>query len=171
MLLFPGGPEVQVRLVTALRAEEVFVVPTNDLGIHGMGAAGMAFRGSADRCYAQDPVFQRAARAPIGHPDRIGRWAIYGVGRGGMVGREGKSYGVATLAAPGKRGTITPQDLHQQCATLAAHARRRPDLVWLVPLLGTGLARRSWEEFSSLWQAIQELEPLSSNLKFVCPPQ
>lgn len=168
--LFPGGPQVQRRLVTELAPDEVMVVPTNGKGIHGMGVAGVAFWGGAGPEYRHNPAFKRAAAAPAGHPDRIGRWCVYGVARGAMLGYAGKSYGVETVTAPGKRGSIHPDDLYAQCLKLVGYAQRRPDLRWLVPPLGAGLAGGSQEDFVALWKRLAAEVTLPDNLIFVRPP-
>lgn len=169
-LLFPGGPRVEPRMVTVLAPHEVFVVPTNAQGVHGRGAAGIAFRGSGDRHYRHDPVFLRAQAAPPGHPDRVGRWAIFGQAQGGMRGHEGRSYGIVTVTAPGAVGSVSAAALARACAQLCATAHRRPELTFLVPPLGCGLARGEWETFRAIWQAVaRHSGPLPPGLVFVRP--
>jgi hypothetical protein len=116
---------------------EVFVFGTNEDGFHGAGAAAAACMGwwKADR-----EAFLRAFHSPEGDPSKIGKWAVLGVARGLMRGREGLSYGVVTIKRPGMKRSIPLAEIGYQLSSLFAFAASRPDLTFLVTKVGCNLA-------------------------------
>jgi|GEM_PF-1220967 len=143
---------------------------TEDGGFHGTGAASLAWRGTLGAAHrthpehwSNDPAFLRALNAPRGHPDRTGRWAQLRVCRGPMQGREGKSYAVYTVTAPGQRRSIPLDVIGTQLAELCTFAAARSHLEFLVTPLGEGYAGYSQAEMDAAWPT----GDLPGNLRFV----
>jgi hypothetical protein len=136
--------------ITSLGKDEVFVFGSNGSGFHGAGAAGYAFRGCSANTWRQDGAFLRAMRSPEGHPDRVGRWAVFGVSRGHQEGREGASYAVQTVTRPGARRSIERRDIYFQLVGLWHFLRGRGATTWISPL-GESLAGYTHEEMGEVW--------------------
>lgn len=150
----PGSLWRPAPLVSALEDDQVFVFGANASGFHGAGAAAVALLGHpggprhSPRHWSKDATFTRCHAAPPGSPDRVGRWAVYGVPQGPMQGREGRSYAVQTVVRAGARRSM-PLDLGghgnparpyerlpcigSQVRRLKAFAQARPHLTFLVP--------------------------------------
>jgi hypothetical protein len=80
-------------VITSLEENEVFVFGSNNQGFHGSGAAAMAFRYKPDIPWRRDPDVARAIyEGKKGH-NTVGKWAVWGQGRGLMHGKNGMSYG------------------------------------------------------------------------------
>ena len=137
--------------ITKLEHNEVFVFGSNLTGFHGAGAAGLACRGDAKNTWRQDPWFLKAMKAPAGSPDRIGKWAVYGVGRGYQVGKEGASYGIDTIKFPGQKRSTPLSDIQQQLEDLAAFAHSHPEMIFLVTKIGSALAGYTVDEMRSVF--------------------
>jgi len=167
--LFPGGPDLISRQVEVLEPGEVFVFGSNAQGYHGLGAAGLAFRGRSGGDHANDPSIRRARAAPVGHPDRIGKWAIFGQAEGGMVGHEGKSYAVITVARRGAKCSATEAELQTRFLRLTLAARSRPALNFLVSALGAGLGGYSALYTGDIWSFVNDRCPLPGNMTFLAP--
>ena len=88
--------------ITTLAPHQVFVYGSNSTGFSGAGAAGLAVRGTSANTWRTDEWFLKAMRAPVGSPDRIGKWAVFGVARGWSQGREGMGYAIETIRHPGR---------------------------------------------------------------------
>lgn len=176
--------------ISELQEHEVFVFGSNrgrsnpqglrhstDGGFHGAGAASVAFRGHAGHPerqhpdhWSHDPKFLAAMAAPAGDPARVGRWAVYGICRGPMQGRCGKSYAIYTTVAPGLRRSVPLTEIQNQMREMLTYAAERPRLTWLVTPLGEGYAGYSRAEMDAQWQA---LAPFPENVRFLrfCPPR
>jgi hypothetical protein len=168
--LWAGG-YIPVEYVDApflqLEEKEVFVFGSNAKGIHGAGAAGIAFRGDMGAEWSGDAAVQRAMAAPVGHPDRIGRWAVFGVARGFQVGHEGKSYAIQTLEIPGFLRRTSLQEIYQQLSGLCAFAVRHPEWSFIVPPIGEGHAGYTPSETQQVWRKLHARVGIPCNLRFV----
>ncbi len=146
--------------VTSLKKDEIFVFGSNDDGFHGAGAAGQAMRGNSDRNWRQDVSFTKAMNSPIGHPDRIGGWAVYGVGRGHQVGTQGESYGIATVITAGNRRSISLDEILSQLKELGEFATKNPNKTFFCAINGGGYNGYSKEEIATVYSRwVKEEEP------------
>ena len=130
--------------ITKLEPNEVFIMGTNASGFHGAGAAEYAMRGTAANTWRTDEAFLRAARAPEGHPDRVGRWAVFGVGRGWQRGREGMSYAIQTIERPGVKRSTPLREIEKQFIELQTFCRAHPEWRFLMTPVGGSLS--GWTE-------------------------
>lgn len=126
--------------ITSLLPHQVLVIGTNEGGFHGAGVAGLACRGTAANTWRTDPWFQRAIQSPVGSPDRIGKWAVYGVAAGMQCGREGMSYGIVTITRPGAKRSVPLTRIAAQVDSLLYLAATWPAMEFLVTRIGCGLA-------------------------------
>lgn len=129
-----------MHLITRLDPHQVFVFGSNRQGFHGAGAAGLACRGTALNTWRQDPWFRTAMNAPVGSRARIGKWAVFGIGKGFQVGREGRSYAICTIERPGDFRSIPVTLIEAQLLELCAFARAHPELEFLMTPVGAGKA-------------------------------
>jgi hypothetical protein len=166
-LVEPGYQELHVSLPTELAPDEIFVFGSNEGGFHGAGAAGLACRGDARVNWRLDQWFRGAMKAPAGSPDRVGRWAVFGVGRGLQEGRDGLSYAVATVTRPGARRSVSLRDIYYQLVELWKLVKARPHLTFLIAPLGEGYAGYSAEEMEQVWQCLFERHGRPDNVRFV----
>ncbi len=127
-------------LITQLADHEVFLFGANRGGFHGAGAAGYAMRGTAANTWRTDEAFLRAMRAPEGHIDRIGRWAVYGVGRGWQRGHYGMSYAIQTIERAGWKRSTPLADIEDQLVELWGFARTHLGWTFLMTPVGAGLS-------------------------------
>lgn len=146
-------------LYTTLKPDEVFIFGSNSTGFHGAGAAGLACRGDSNNSWRTDAWFLRALRSPIGSPDRIGKWAIVGVSRGFQKGKEGKSYAIQTIESPGKRRSISLEEIFSQLLQLADFAREHPQYKFIMTPIGVGYAGWTSEEMTEIVSRAKEKFP------------
>lgn len=145
-----------VKAITTLAPHQVFLFGSNASGFHGAGAAGLAMRGTAANTWRTDPAFLAAICAPVGHPDRVGRWAVFGVARGLQQGREGTSYAIQTIERPGWKRSTPLRDIEDQIVALFEWAEANPTREVLFTPIGAGLS--GWtpaEMASTLARAIE----------------
>ena len=145
--------------ITALKPDEIIVIGTNAEGFHGAGAAGYAMRGTSRPNWSDDPIFLRAMRSPVGHPDRIGKWAVYGIARGFQQGREGASYGIETIRRPGLRRSVPLDEILSQIVTLFKFAVAHPEKKFLMTPIGCGMAGYSEKEMAAVFQKACQAHP------------
>jgi len=138
--------------IISLESNQVFVFGSNANGFHGSGAAGFAF-GTTN--WRTDKRFQKAMNAPEGHPDRIGRWAIYGQGRGYQEGSHGRSYAIETIRRPGLKRSTPLKEIKEQIIELFEFANEHPNLEFLVTPIGVGFAGYSEEEIIFLFTNLE----------------
>lgn len=155
--------------ITKLSPTEVFVFGTNAQGFHGAKAAGYAFKGTADNDWRTNVKCQQAINAAPGDPKRIGKWAVWGIARGLMIGHEGKSYGVVTTYRPGEKGPITIQTITKEVTALAEFATNNPHLTFLCAPFGLNKASGggSWftfEEIRGMYATLDAASKLPDNL-------
>ncbi|MEO1298388.1 MAG: putative molybdenum carrier protein [Cyanobacteria bacterium J06636_16] len=142
-----AAPEVIFRL----EPNEVFVFGSNDLGIHGAGAALQAFGSANHQARKWDNTTAE------------GDWARWGVGRGHQVGYRGESYAIATKPNPFTNPQSLPQterenhlqDIKSQFQDLVQFAEANPQKVFLVTPVGTGMAGFSHSTMVSLLQDLK----------------
>lgn len=139
-------------IIDSLENNEVFVFGSNATGFHGAGAAGLAFRGEHRNTWRQDKFFLKAMKAPVGHSDRIGKWAIFGIARGYQRGTEGASYAIQTIVKPGLKRSVTRREIYYQLLELSRFALQHPELTFLVTKLGCGLAGYTEEEIKEIFK-------------------
>jgi hypothetical protein len=157
--LWPGSrvlAEVLRHPITTLASGEVFVFGSNRGGFHGAGSAGLASRGDAGLDWRSDRRFRAMMAAPIGSPERVGEWAVFGVARGHQVGLHGQSYAIETIERPGRqyrRGTPLGV-IAGQLRELVEFGRSRPDLRFVVTPLGEGFSGYSQPEMAALWRQL-----------------
>lgn len=154
-------------MITKLEPYQVFVFGSNASGFHGAGAAGYACRGTAQNTWREDPWFQKAMDAPVGSPERIGKWAVYGKARGLQVGREGKSYAIETIQRAGQKRSTSLQEIARQLEFLWERAWELPSYEFLITPLGEGLAGYSKEEMAEVWKNLRDLHGTPPNVRFL----
>lgn len=142
---------------------EVFVFGSNGLGFHGAGAAGYAFLGDAQYSWRDSSAFQKALKAPAGHPDRVGHSAILGVARGFQRGKKGYSYAIETCTKPGARRSVPLSEIEKQMRELIDFANEHPDMTFLITAFGTGYAGYSRQEINEIWSRLN----IPSSFKFI----
>ena len=153
-----------MKTITTLASNEVFVFGSNESGFHGAGAAGFAFSGTCANDWRTCPKKQAAIKAPSGHPNRIGLWAIWGVAEGFQVGTLGRSYAIRTVRRPG--GTLVPiPEVENQFFQLWNYAMEHPELVFLLTEVGAGLAGHRREDLRALVDRVIEQKGLPVNIK------
>ena len=135
-------------MITTLKPNEVFVFGSNAQGFHGAGSAGFAMRGDTRNNWRQDEAFKRAMKAPVGHPDRVGKWAIFGVSRGMQKGYAGLSYAIQTIERAGQRRSTSRRDICIQLIKLWNTAKKHPDLIFLMTPVGCGYSGYTPAEMS-----------------------
>ena len=139
-------------MITSLKSNEVFVFGSNAQGFHGAGSAGYAMRGDTRNNWRQDKTFRRAMEAPVGHPDRVGKWAVFGVARGFSKGHEGISYAIQTIEKPGRKRSTSRQDICIQLGRLSVQE------VWID--WGAEPPREVADENTRGWRIIQQTTTL-----------
>ena len=156
-------------LITALAPDEVLIFGSNRQGHHGAGLAGLACRGTAANTWRTDEWFLRAMKAPVGSQDRIGKWAVYGVGRGWQRGREGMSYAIQTIERPGLKRSTPLMDIEDQLVDLFEYAVDYAGFRFLMTPIGAGLSGWTAAEMeATLADAIKRWGQIPSNV--VIPP-
>jgi hypothetical protein len=151
-------------MITRLKSNQVFIFGSNEQGFHGAGSAGFAMRGDSRNNWRNDPEFLRAMKAPAGSPDRIGKWAVFGVGRGYQEGREGRSYAICTVARPGQQRSITLKDIYVQLVELVQFVKLHSELEFLGTPIGCGYSGHTPEEMQLVWDTLAERIGIPSNL-------
>lgn len=159
--------ETRLLPITKLEENEVFVFGSNERGIHGMGAAGYAFRGSGDSSWRKDKNILLAEASPEGSPNRIGKWAIFGQSRGFQIGHSGKSYGIVTVTDFGKPRSISQREIYYQLVSMILFAQAHPALTFLVTPVGEGYAGWSTEEMDKVWTTLSERHTIQDNVRFI----
>lgn len=153
--------------IKELQKNEVFVFGSNGKGIHGMGAAGYAFRGSGDSLWRRDKNILLAESSPPGSPNRIGKWAIYGQARGFQVGTDGKSYAIETVTDFGRKKSVSLRDIYYQLVQMVQFAQAHVALNFLVTPVGEGYAGWSVQEMDKVWNTLADRHSIPENIKFV----
>jgi hypothetical protein len=125
--------------ILALKTNEVIVFGSNLSGFHGAGAAGFALRGFYENSWREDSWFLQAMKSNI-HQDKIGKYAIYGVSKGFMTGKEGSSYAIQTIVRPGLKRSISLPEIEQQVKEFLLFAQANPKLTFYVTAIGCNLA-------------------------------
>lgn len=110
--------------ITHLNRNEIFVFGSNSGGFHGAGSAGMAMRGDSRNTWRNDPSFLLAMNSAKHSPDRIGKWAVFGVARGFQTGKEGSAYGIETIRRPGQLRSISLSEIQAQFQNLFSVAEQ-----------------------------------------------
>lgn len=153
-------------MITHLEPHQVFVFGSNNQGFHGSGAAAMAFRYEPNKPWSRETFFTTAMNSPKGSPNRVGKWTVFGVGRGYCEGKEGATYAIATVdfSPQGKRTKVPLDDIAIQMKEFVEFAHNNPDLEFLVTKFGTGLAGYYPEQIQNIWDSIPNLP---NNLTFV----
>lgn len=157
--------------ITTLAPHQVYLFGSNAAGFHGAGAAGYAMRGTAANTWRTDKAFLRAMQAPVGHPDRIGRWAVFGIGRGHQVGYEGMSYAIETIRRPGRayHRSVPLAEIEDQLIELFGWAEHHTDHEVLMTPIGAGLSGWSAEDMAAtLARAVKRYGGLPRNV--IAPP-
>lgn len=153
--------------VEELAEDEVFVFGSNLSGFHGAGSAGFAMRGQAKNNWREDTQFCDIVKGRT--QDKRGHWAVFGVGRGYQVGREGRSYAVATVERPGAQGRVDLRCLFRQLRDLCEFARAHPELTFLVVKLGATREEGGYSYFGirrvrALWWKLHQLYGIPDNI-------
>lgn len=173
--LWTGGTvmaDVLTSPVTSLAHDEVFVFGSNRAGFHGAGSAGQACRGNSDTDWRSDSRFLRIKGAAEGSAERVGEWAVFGVGRGYQVGRTGRSYAIETIERPGReyRRQTPLADIATQLRALVAFGVSRPDLRFVVTPVGEGYSGFTRSEMADVWAEVHASIPIPASFKFVRLP-
>ena len=153
-----------MKTISTLKPHQVFVFGSNSTGFHGAGAAGYACRGTSANTWRSDPWFEKARKSPIGSPDRVGKWAVYGVARGLQQGLESKSYAIVTIVQPGLKRSVPLEEIEAQISTLLELAHRRADLEFLMTPIGANLAGYTAAEMADTLQRALLKQPAPKNI-------
>jgi hypothetical protein len=137
--------------ITELKTDEVFAFGSNEGGFHGAGAAGLAMRNESRNTWRQDQKFLKAMKAPVGSKERVGHWAVFGVGRGHQVGHNGESYAVATVTRAGAKRSISLEEIRKQLEELFSWSRAHPEKTVYCAINGGGYNGYSVEEIASCY--------------------
>ena len=137
--------------IRKLKSNDVFVFGTNEDGFHGAGAAGLAFRGNSDNNWRNDDFFIRAMNSDIDSKNRIGKWAVYGISRGFMIGIEGKSYGIVTIETPSKKRSVSLGDINNQVEKFIEFTKSMKSHTFLVTEIGCNYAGYTVDEIAPLF--------------------
>jgi hypothetical protein len=157
--------------VTLIRLEDLgdsdcLIFSSNAAGFHGAGTAGLAMRGDARNNWRQDDAFLDAIRAPVGSLKRVGKRAIFGVGRGLQKGSEGYGYAVVTVTRPGKRRSIPLAEIGRQLTELCNVARTHASLRFFMTPIGCGYAGYLESEMAELFASVLAESGQPDNLVF-----
>lgn len=150
-----------------LKQNEVFVCGTNKSGFHGAGGAGFSFRFNNSCNWRDDSFFLRAKNSPVGSPMRVGKWSVFGVSKGLMVGTAGMSYGITTIEVAGKRRIQPLSAISDEVKQFTEFARTNENLVFYVTELGTNLAGYTVPEIAPLFRDASILENVYLPEKFI----
>jgi hypothetical protein len=154
-----------------LKENQVFIFGSNGSGFHGAGGAGLACRGESANTWRLDQWFLKAMKSPVGSPDRIGKWAIFGVARGFQQGREGASYAIQTVTKPGAKRSISLQEIAKQITDLYLFAEKHPELTFLISPIGEGYAGYTHEEMQDVWDKADQTLGKRTNFRFLNPKE
>jgi len=139
-------------LIKELSPNQVFVFGSNLEGLHGKGAAGVAFgkqQSVAEISKVKDGV--------------KGKWAVKGVGEGLQEGTEGKSYAFPSVVYPGKKRSRTNAEITESVKKFYDTARNNPNLEFLVAYsTKPGLAGYTPQELANFFSS----QPIPSNVVF-----
>lgn len=130
-----------------LDANQVFVFGSTIDGFHAYGAAGWAMRGDSRDNWKQDRAFL-AAMGATSPEQKVGKWAIYGVGMGIQQGREGRSFAIPVVDEKKRR---TAQNIVEHwLKVLWDMAKWEKRITFLVTPIGTGYHGWKTEEILEL---------------------
>ena len=142
-----------MKIIKKLAPNQVFVFGSNSKGFHGAGAAGYACRGTSENNWRSDPWFLKAINSPVGSPDRVGKWAVFGVARGLQIGSQGSSYAIETVIEPGHKRSIPLEEIGRQLVLLYNFAWEHPTLDFIMTPVGAGLAGYTEAEMAKVLEA------------------
>ena len=150
--------------VHTLKENEVFVFGANARCFHGGGAAGYAQFGNPKNGWRENTSFQLALtelnkknkNLPYDKSLLIGNWSVLG-SIGFMVGNVGKSYGVVTTEAPGKKGIVDSEFLKKELVKFLEFSKAHPEYIFLCADFGLkreygGLSWWSPEDLNQIWE-------------------
>ena len=137
--------------ILALKTNEVIVFGSNLSGFHGAGAAGFALRGFYENSWREDSWFLQAMKSNI-HQDKIGKYAIYGVSKGFMTGKEGSSYAIQTIVRPGLKRSISLSEIASQINEFLLFAQSNPKLTFYVTEIACNYAGYHYHEIAPLFK-------------------
>lgn len=137
--------------IRKLNDDEIIVIGTNISGFHGAGVAGLAFRGTSKNDWRDDIFFNKAMKSVVGSRDRIGKWAVYGISSGFMVGRVGKSYGIITIKKPGCKRSISIVEIRRQVDIFIEFAITMDRYTFFVTEIGCNYAGYTVSEIAPLF--------------------
>lgn len=149
------------------KRESILVFGSNLQGFHGAGDAGVAMRGVSENTWRQDPVFLRAMKAALGHKDRIGLRAVYGIAEGLQQGTEGKGWAIPTVTRPGAKRSISLDKIKLSLKVLWQFATQHAEYDFTFTPLGCGYAGYTKEEMLKVIQELDREITTPSNLSHV----
>jgi len=147
-----AGVKTYTGLIKELSPNQVFVFGSNLKGLHGKGAAGVAFGKQ-----------QSVAEISKVEDGTKGKWAVKGVGEGLQEGTEGKSYAFPSVVYPGKKKSRTDAEIKESVKKLYDTARNNPNLEFLVAYsTKPGLAGYTPQELANFFSS----QSIPSNVVF-----
>ncbi len=151
--------------ITSLTPNQIFVFGSGSQGFHGAGSAGFAMRGTSSNTWRTDESFLKAMRAPVDSPDRIGKWAVYGISRGFQQGREGMSYAIETIRRPGEKRSTPLNEIEDQIVDLFYWAENHAAYEVLFTSVGCGLSGYTEQEMAdTLRRAVKRFGYVPKNV-------
>ncbi len=105
-------------------------------------------------------------KSPVGSPNRVGKWAVYGVGRGWQQGREGMSYAIQTIEKPGLKRSTPLSTIVDQLIDLFKFATLHPEWTFLMTPIGAGLSGWTADEMATtMGNAVYAWGDVPSNVR------
>ena len=151
--------------IIELKQHQVFVFGSNKSGFHGAGAAGFALRGESRNNWRQDKWFLKAMKSERKSFDRIGKWAVYGIGRGFQKGKYGNSYAIQTIERPGMKRSTSLEVIYCQLQKLVRFAKINNELEFLVVgKLGANLSGWSLSKMKEVFKKLYVINILPDNI-------
>lgn len=156
--------ETDMRFVTELKPNQVFVFGSNGHGFHGAGSAGYAMLGVSGNQWrtAKVPGTEQVLTAvPNG---TMGKWAVKGTARGPMRGRDGMSYAIQTVTRPGAKRSIPLHEIEAQLVELWRYAEHNSKLEFLMTPIGGGYSGYTGPEMTAVFNRVIKAHGLPSNI-------
>jgi len=144
--------------------ENIFVFGSNEQGFHGAGSAGYAMRGDSKNTWRKDKKFLLAMNSAPNSPNRKGKLAVFGVGRGFQEGNDGKSYAICTVAKPGAKRSIDLDDIFGQICDMLFFAKKHPEYIFQCTPIGCGYAGYTEQEMKTIWDMALVVCPHPENV-------
>lgn len=154
-----------LRAITTLKPNQVFVFGSNRQGFHGAGSAGYAMRGDSRNNWRQDTKFlallEKYKRTKLPQP---GKWAELGKSYGLQTGTEGSSWAIITVTHPGAKRSISRRQIYEQLVSLWKAVKVEPELEFIIAPLAEGYAGYTHDEMEEVWNHLFKTHGKPNNI-------